>query len=156
MLGRSLTVVIHNVDGVLVFGEAESPAAGQAQQRHQGTEHREPHGWGQVTALLNYLQTGTQPWAAAARDTHTTPCCTRGVLVGFQRWQQGHWWETAVWHSPAPSCSQTYRCLLISSWIYGHFQRSWRLSAHLIHRIRKRTYRLLTWQEKLSNLGLEF
>lgn len=61
VLDRSLTVVIHNVDGVLIFGEAESLAAGQAQQRHQGTEHRERHGWGQVTALLNYLQTGTQP-----------------------------------------------------------------------------------------------
>lgn len=85
----SLTVVVHNVNGVLVFGEADGTAAGQAQQRHQGTEHGEPHGWGQVTALLNYLKQGHGGEAAAALDTDTTSCCTRGVLFGFEHWQQG-------------------------------------------------------------------
>lgn len=141
---RVLTVIVHNVNGILIFREADGPAAGRAQQHHQGTEHTESHGWGQGTALLNYL------WD---RDRGDTACCTRGASCALQRWQQGTPMGIAALLEAA---LKHYWCLLIFSWIYGRFWRSWLLSAHLIHRIRKRTCRLLTWQEKLSNLGLEF
>lgn len=100
---RSLTVVVHDVNGVLVFGEAEGAAAGEAQQRHQGTEHGEPHGWGQGSAasvptarsyLRNtdtavspqrcllprgaclYLSTGSS-WALMGNCCVTQPCSKR-------------------------------------------------------------------------------
>lgn len=81
-----LTVVVHDVNGVLVFGEADGPAAGQAQQRHQGTEHWEPHGWGQVTALLNYLPTGHSGEGTPA----PLPAAQQGFRLDFSTGSRGH------------------------------------------------------------------
>lgn len=42
---RLLTVVINDVNRVLILREADSSALGQAQQHHGGTKQRKPHGW---------------------------------------------------------------------------------------------------------------
>lgn len=58
---RVLTVVVNNINRVLIFREADSPALGQTHQHHGGTKQRKPHGWWKMSTTFvatpfNYLQ----------------------------------------------------------------------------------------------------
>lgn len=56
-LAGILTVVVDNVNRVLIFWEADGVASGDGQQRHTSQQQREPHdrqGRGRITSWQSY------------------------------------------------------------------------------------------------------
>lgn len=92
---RLLTVVVDNVNRVLILREADSAALGQAHEHHGGTKQRKPHGWREtsttsVATRFNYLAKRNAPVRFQQRRTltGTSYCGRRGFSSVFEHCQQ--------------------------------------------------------------------